>query len=131
MASASAAYFGLYVGFAVFRNPTAAYGVAWVCWAVVLFLTSRIGVFRIHSRRSLLRDALVYALGSVLELVVWSSANNTLNNLPIFDNAPLLKALICSMAPTLLHVVFIFVYMRMIVFRRLFHDVEESPRDAS
>lgn len=131
MAASSAACFGIYAGLFVSRNLTAGYCVAWICWAVVLFLTSRIGVFRIRSRQRLLSDALVYALGSALELVVWVNVSNTLNSLDLFDDSPIINAAICSAVPTLLHIGFIFFYMQMVVFRRVFHDDAASEPEAS
>ena len=122
MAAASGAYLGLTLVLIVSRNPSVAYAVGWLCWAAILFATNRMGVFRVHTRQKLLRDALVYALGSALELVVWINAANTLAALNLFPNDLLLSALVSTVVPMLLHLTFIFFYLQMVVFRRLFHD---------
>jgi hypothetical protein len=121
MAAASAAFLGLNLALVVSHNPTAAYCVAWLCWAAILFAINRMAVFKVQTRQRLLSDALVYALGSALELVVWINAKDTLAALNLFPNALLVSALISAFVPTLLHVTFIFFYLQMVVFRRLFH----------
>jgi putative flippase GtrA len=121
MAAASGAFAGLNLALVVGRNMTAAYCVAWLCWAVILFVINRLAVFRVRSRQKLVSDTLVYGLGSALELVVWINAKNTLAALNLFPDALLVSALISAFVPILLHVTFIFFYLQMVVFRRLFH----------
>jgi hypothetical protein len=126
MASATAASLSIYAALAIFRNLLTAYCVAWVFWSLTLFLVSRRFVFGIDTRRRLLTDALVYLLGSALELVVWSVTTDFLNRLEVFDKAPVVRLLVCGFAPTVLHVLFILMFMEMIVFRR----VLQAPQSA-